>query len=65
MLGNIRGLYSATLWQKMQNLRPAASKNIILSLWHHQDSQFAIYIDPKHRTSKVINQKTLISEKGK
>ena len=48
MLGNIRGLYSAALCQKMQNLRPTASKNIILRLWHHQDSQFAIYIDPKH-----------------
>ena len=34
--------------KKMQNLRPAASKVIILGLRHHQDSQVAIYIDIKH-----------------
>ena len=50
--------------KKWQNLRPAASKIIILGLRHHQDSQAVIYIDTKLRISKVINQKILISEKG-
>ena len=44
-------------------MRPAASKVIILRLRHHQHSQVVIYIDTKLSTSKVINQKTLISEK--
>ena len=48
----------------MQNLRPTASKVMILRLRHHQDSQVAIYIDIKHCTSKVIGQKMLISGKG-
>ena len=37
---------------------------MILRLRHHQDSQVAIYIDTKLGTSKVINQKILLSEKG-
>ena len=37
---------------------------MILRLRHHQDSQVAIYIDTKLSTSKVINQKILLSEKG-
>ena len=32
--------------KKLQTLRPAASKVIILQLRHHQDSQVTIYIDP-------------------
>ena len=47
----------------MQNLQPAASKIIILWLRYYQDSQIVTIIDPKLLTSKVINQKTLISEK--
>ena len=39
------------------------SKVMILRLRYHQDSQVAIYIDTKLWTSKVINQKTLISKK--
>ena len=31
--------------KNLQNLRPAASKVMILRLWHDQDSQVAIYID--------------------
>ena len=63
--GGVRGLYSATLWQKSRNLRPSASKTIILRLRDHQDSQDAIYINPKLWRSKVTNQKTLILEKDK
>ena len=33
--------------KELQSLRPAASKVMILWLWHHQDSQVAIYIDAK------------------
>ena len=33
--------------KKLQYLRPAASKVIILRLRHHQDSQVAICIDTK------------------
>ena len=55
---DIRGLHSAALQQKkLQNLRPAASKVIILRL-------SIIKIAKLLWTSKVINQKTLISEKG-
>ena len=37
--GRVRGLHSAALQQKkLQNLRPAASKVIILRLRHHQDN---------------------------
>ena len=38
---------SSTPAIKMQNLQPPASKNIILQLRHHQDSQVAVYINPK------------------
>ena len=40
--------FCGTSGKKKQNLRPAASKVIILGLRHHQDSQVAIYIDIKH-----------------
>ena len=40
-------LFCGTPAKKLQNLRPAASKVMILWLWHHQDSQVAIYIDTK------------------
>ena len=39
--------FCCTPARKLQNLQPAASKNIILRLRHHQDSQVAIYIDLK------------------
>ena len=63
--GGARGLHSAALRQKtkkIENLRPAALKVIILRLRHYQDSQVAIYIVC---TSKLINQKTIILGKGK
>ena len=40
-------LFCNTLAKILQNLRPAAPTNIILRLLYHQDSQVAIYIDPK------------------
>ena len=43
--GGIRGFHSAALRRKkLQNLRPAASKVIILWARHYQDIQVAIYI---------------------
>ena len=46
--GDLRGLNSVALRQKkLQNLRLAASKVMILWLRHHQDSQCAFYIDIK------------------
>ena len=39
--------FCGTPVKKMQNMQPAASKNMILRLRHHQDSQGAIYIDIK------------------
>ena len=52
--GCISGIHSAALRQKkLQNLRSAASQNKILRLRHHQDSQVAIYDNPKLWTSKV------------
>ena len=43
--------------KELENLRPVVSKNTILLLRQRQDSQIAIYIDPKqHWTSKVISQ---------
>ena len=56
------------LWhfgKKMENLRPAAPKLIILRLRHDQDSQVVIYIACKLCTSKLINQKTIILGKDK
>ena len=47
--------FCGTPAKKLQNLRPAASKIIILRLWH------GIYIDPKFWISKVFNQKMLIT----
>ena len=45
--GNKGFLFCGTPVKKMQNMQPAASKNMILRLRHHQDSQGAIYIDTK------------------
>ena len=56
-------LFCGTPAKKMQNLQPSASKIIILWLRYYQDSQIVTIIDPKLLISKVINQKTLISEK--
>ena len=39
--------FCTTPAKKLQNLRPAAFKVMILRLRHHQDSQVAIYIDTK------------------
>ena len=51
--------------KKSQNLRPAASKVKIQRVRHHQDSEVVTHIDLKLWTTKVTNQKTLISEKAK
>ena len=51
--------------KKLQTLRPAAAKITLLSLQHHLDNQVTFYIDPELWTSKLTNQKILISEKGK
>ena len=46
--GCISGIHSAALRQKkLQKFRSAASQNKILRLRHHQDSQVAIYDNPK------------------
>ena len=63
MRGRKGSSFCGTPTKKLQNLRPAASKDMILRLRHYQDIQVTIYIDAKLWTSKVINQKTLISEK--
>ena len=55
-VGRKGSLLCDTPAKKLQNLRPAASKVMILRLQHHQDSQVVIYIDAKLWTSKVINQ---------
>ena len=57
--------FCSTSTKKMENLRPAAPKVIILRLRHYQDSQVVIYIACKLCTSKLINQKTIILGKGK
>ena len=59
---SIKDLHSAALWQKQKQKK--ASKIIILPLRRRQNSQVAIYVNPKLWTSKVINGKTLILEEG-
>ena len=55
-LGGHKGSsFCGTPAKYLQILRPAANKVMILRLWHHQDSQVAIYIDPRLSTNKVIN----------
>ena len=55
-VGRKGSLFCDTPAKKLQNLRPAASKVMILRLQHHQDSQVVIYIGTKPWVSKVINQ---------
>ena len=55
--------FCCTPTKKLQNLWSAISKKKVLRLRHYQDSQIAIYIDPKLSTSILINQKTLFLEK--
>ena len=64
MSGGYKGAsFCGTPAKKLQNLRPAATKIIILRLRHHQDSQVVIYINPKIWFSGAINQKMLFSGK--
>ena len=46
-VGHKEYLFCSTPAKKLQKLRPAASKNLILRLRPHQDSQAAVYIDLK------------------
>ena len=57
-------LLCETQAKKLQNLKLAACKGIILRL-RYQDSQVAIYINSRLSINKVIKYKMLILKKGK